>query len=251
VGVDSVSVGIGTAGVIPGSPIPGVGHLYLQFWNNGAPVGAPVQAGDVNGLLLPANFGQDPTNQPQSFLNVTAEQANAMAAALGPLISNYDSNPVPYDAVSMTSNSWVDGLLLSEGISQSAIDAAVQSVQAASGLTAIGYSNGVALTNNFANPNNSSAPGATVVYPDGEYPPILNPNEYFGTGLGGGSSAPNNVAGSADASISSLQVIGGVTVNINTGAGSWWGADGSGGALTPDMSGTFVTPGGPTVTGGG
>lgn len=146
--VTSVTVGISTAGS-SGPAIPTAGHLYIQFWYGGIPIGFPIQAGNDNGLLGPARFLQYPITQPQYWLNYNAETLAANLTRNRDTYQHRYPNWPAYSATSMNSNSWADGLLLSAGEPQSTIDAAVQYLEGQSGLTPYAYTNGSQIKGDF------------------------------------------------------------------------------------------------------
>jgi hypothetical protein len=118
--ITDVSIGISTAGSDYLNPIPTAGHLYVQLWSFGAPIGPPLQAGDINGKLAGANFSQDVFGQPHVYLDGTNFSLAVLSANLARHADAYarKSSCWPDYSVSMNSNSWIDGLLLSAGVSQ-------------------------------------------------------------------------------------------------------------------------------------
>jgi hypothetical protein len=142
-GISDVSIGISTAGT--GSiPFPGLGHLYVQLWAFGIPVGAPLQAGYVSGKLRPAEFTQDVYGQPHVYIQGSPQYRSSLALQLARHQKRYSTNSScwPDYTKDMNSNSWADGLLLSSGVSQSAINRYIDALQGESGLIPYSASNG-------------------------------------------------------------------------------------------------------------
>jgi len=149
--ISDVSIGISTAGS-DGINIPTAGHLYVQLWSYGTPIGAPLQAGSVNGKLKPANFPQDVFGQSHLYINGSIPYLVGLAVSLTKHATAYASNAscIPnYDPVSMNSNSWATGLLLAAGLSQDQINRDVVALYQGSGLLPDGVSEGYRIVNCF------------------------------------------------------------------------------------------------------
>lgn len=127
-----------------GITVPGEGHLYVQIYYNGQP-GIALQAGDYNGLLEAATFTQYPLSQPG--VDITSYvYLNSMSWGYTRYRGFQLVNKVPaYNAVTMNSNSWADGLLLASHMSEDDIDRAVSALESATGLDVTGYQNGSVL----------------------------------------------------------------------------------------------------------
>ena len=150
--ISDISLGISTAGSGSIPAIPGAGHLYVQLWSFGTPVGLPLQAGDVNGKLLPANFTQSPITQPHVYLNGSPAVLATMAVRMAQGVTAYNQNAAnapAYDPINMNSNTWADGLLLYAGVPQSEITNLVQALYIQEDLNVYGYLNGSQLLTLF------------------------------------------------------------------------------------------------------
>lgn len=141
--VDAISMGLSTsnsqypAGLGNGQVLNG-GHLYIEFWSNHVPIRAvPLQAGNVNGKIHPANFTQNVIGDTHFYFALLRAQALSLSQTLEFKSSQYEAhvpgNAAPtYDAINLNSNSWAAGLLLSAGISQGTIDQFVTTLNNAS-----------------------------------------------------------------------------------------------------------------------
>jgi len=138
--------------------ITGYGHLYIELYVNGSPQQGvrPYQAGplvtssDTNSYLLGIQeYSQSPLTDPSVDITAYTNAGNLTA-----LYNNYlyfqSQGYLPYySLLSLNSNSWVDGMLLSAGISQSTIDGWVSKLQFAAGENAIAYGDGSLLQSCF------------------------------------------------------------------------------------------------------
>jgi hypothetical protein len=155
--VDAVSMGVSTANSQYPSgggnqQVLNGGHLYIEYWSNHVPVRVvPLQAGSVNGKIHPANFPQNVIADPHFYFAFLRVQALSFSQTLEFKSSQYEAR-VPgsaaptYDPVNLNSNSWIDGLLLSSGVSQGTIDQFVFTLTGASGGTRYPYAYGAGNT---------------------------------------------------------------------------------------------------------
>ena len=150
--IDAISMHIATANSqypngTNGQVLNG-GHLYLMFWSNHIPILAiPLQGGRDGTKLRPMPYGQNIILDPHFFFALARVQAPSLAATLEYKTSQYnahtpgDAAPT-YDYANLNSNSWMDGLLLSSGISVGTIDQFVAKLTGASAGTLYPYGYG-------------------------------------------------------------------------------------------------------------
>lgn len=148
--------------------IPGQGHLYVELYVNGVATtqlqAGPLPAGGV--LLLAAEkFQQFPYTQPSEDISSFVFQST-LITNYNNYLANQKANLEPsYNVAGTNSNTWADGLLLSAGMPQSAIDNAVSKLSAKAGLTLTGYSYGSSVEQCFLSTNGRIVfvqPGAPI-----------------------------------------------------------------------------------------
>ena len=149
---------ISEAGTPNGPPIPGVGHLYIEFYTNGLPRTA-IQAGckgnetqcatGINSQLIATKVTQYPS--PQNGVDITSAVSQlALILRYNTYLSWQAINYVPpYNASTLNSNSWADGILLDAGVSQSQIGSWVSTLESKTQLTALAWKNGTQLVKCF------------------------------------------------------------------------------------------------------
>jgi len=146
-----VKLQISKAGSPNGPPIPGQGHLYVEYYLNKVPFTA-LQAGCLfkgnpiacvtgdGSTLVTAKFPEFPLTQPGVDISDHVNQFILTARYNEYQYYQGLGEAPPYIAASMNSNSWADGLL--GFVPQSDIDGWVTTLKNRSGLSPTAYENG-------------------------------------------------------------------------------------------------------------
>jgi len=144
----SVKLQIGPAALSSGGlKIPGQGHLYVELYSNGIAISTLeagpflAQNGDLD--LFVQFYTEFPYTDPGVDISTAVAQSSLVTAYINYL--GYQGNgDVPQYLPNMNSNTWADGLLLAQGVSQTTINGWASTLQNASGLATTGFSNGSA-----------------------------------------------------------------------------------------------------------
>ena len=145
---------LGHANSSSGSPLANFGHLYLSVYYGGIPSNFAFQSGPKYQAAIPPALlevqGYTQQTMTDPAIDVTPYASlNSLGLEQSVYLSYQSLSPpfVPaYTGVSINSNTYIDAMLLDAGVSQATITGWVQRLQNATGLNALAFGNGSAIT---------------------------------------------------------------------------------------------------------